>query len=74
MSRSKRKMPIAGITTAETEKSYKAAAHRAERRVVRAKVKSGADDIPHTKEFGDPWSGPKDGKYWFRDPTRILRK
>lgn len=75
MSRSKRKVPVAGITTARTEKDYKTSAHRSERRTARTKIKGGRpDDIPHPKAFGNPWSGPKDGKCWFDKDSKAVRK
>jgi hypothetical protein len=36
MSRSRKKMPIVGITTARSDQSYKSDEHRRERRTVRA--------------------------------------
>ena len=75
MSRSKRRTPVIGITTAETEKAYKAAAHRSERRTARTKIKSGRpDDIPHPKKFGDPWGAPKDGKQMVDPKSKWMRK
>lgn len=75
MSRSKRKVPIAGITTARTEKPYKVDEHRSERRTARTRIKSGRpDDIPHPKVFGNPWNGPKDGKRWFGKDSTVVRK
>ena len=70
MSRS-RKRVAGGSTTcrgdrAGVEKSYKQAAHRANRRAVRMALRRGDESLPHDKEFGDPWCGPKDGKWqWF---------
>jgi hypothetical protein len=64
MARSRRKTPIIGITGAVSEKAEKQAAHRKERRKVRA-VLSGraeADVLPHTREVSNPWSMSKDGK------------
>jgi hypothetical protein len=68
MSRSRRKTPIAGITTAESDKAFKVAEHRRERRTVNAALNT-AEDLPHTKLFGNPWASEKDGKRLF-DPTR----
>lgn len=63
MSRSRRKTPIVGMTTAESDKPFKIAEHRRERRSVRAAVRQ-LEDAPDPKEFGNPWHGEKDGKQW----------
>ncbi|ELT50986.1 hypothetical protein D584_01293 [Brucella intermedia M86] len=62
------------MTTAESDKLFKEAEHRRERRAVRSAIKAG-DDLPHPRKFGDPWDGQKDGKRWLdgRD-SRYLRK
>ena len=76
MSRSRRKMPIVGITLAESDKSHKVTAHRAERRSVRAIIASCLDQDDrrlYAKVYGDPWCSPKDGKVFTSDP-RDLRK
>src|SRR5580692_7140365 len=67
MSRSKRKTPITGITTAETEADEKAKWHRRHRREERARLKTeGQDYIARShKEHSNPWLMGKDGKtYW----------
>ena len=75
MSRSRRKTPKAGITTAETEKENKRQANRKFRRVMKVKVKKGADELPLTKELSNVWSFDKDGKQFLRKPTKKdLRK
>lgn len=74
MSRSHRKTPVCGITTAESDKLFKAAEHRRERRAVRSVLPG--EDAPAPKQFGNPWASPKDGKQWF-DPARqpkLMRK
>ena len=75
MARSRRRTPVIGITTAESDKLYKRQEHRRERRAV-AQALSTGDDPPGPKTFGDPWNSDKDGKQWF-DPERhpkYLRK
>jgi hypothetical protein len=65
MSRSRKKNPITGTTTAETEKKYKTQEHQRERANVRtalANFDEEADVLPDPDEFGNPWKGPKDGK------------
>lgn len=77
MSRSYRHFPVIGMTGKGSEKTYKALAHRSERRAVRAllwKYLCG-DCLPHPKEFGNPWGGPKDGKQWLRNKnSKWMRK
>jgi hypothetical protein len=81
MSRSRKKSPYISTTCcgdrAGAEKSYKVAAHRALRRTVKMAIRAGEYDVlPHDKEYGDPWLGPKDGK-WRLDPikdAKYLRK
>jgi hypothetical protein len=65
MSRSRKKKPITGITTAETEKDWKQQEHQRERANVRtalANFDEDGDVLPAPLEFGNPWVGPKDGK------------
>lgn len=67
MSRSKRNVPILGITTAETEASEKAKWHRRHRREERARLASDAENYVARshREHSDPWTMDKDGKkYW----------
>ena len=73
MSRSRKKTPITGISSATTEKAEKQANHRRERRRVRQVlgVEPEADVLPHTRELSDPWVMPKDGKVYrgaWKDP------
>ncbi|MBX9948638.1 MAG: hypothetical protein K2Y39_05730 [Candidatus Obscuribacterales bacterium] len=66
MSKSFRKSPICGITTAESEKKDKQLAHRRERRIVRQIL--GSDPLrpvlPHRREVSNVWSFDKDGKQY----------
>ncbi len=74
MSRSRRKTPKFGITTSRTEKDYKRQANKASRRATRTAVAKDREP-PATKEHGNPWSGPKDGKRYWRDADdRDMRK
>ena len=78
MSRSRRKTPVTGITTAETEKDDKRFANRRQRRVNRELLESTGDDtrLKDRRETSDPWSMAKDGKGRF-DPKRhpnLMRK
>ncbi len=64
MSRSRRKTPVIGITTAATEKDDKRVANRRPRRVNREILETMGDDarLKHRRETSDPWSMAKDGK------------
>jgi hypothetical protein len=62
MSRSRKQRPITGITKSETEKEFKRQEHQRERSRVRDALRTEKEVLPHPKQFGDPWSGPKDGK------------
>jgi len=76
MSRSRRKTPVCGITTAESEKLDKVASHRKIRHAVRIAIKQDAPVLPLEKELTNPWSMAKDGKARF-DPAvhpRLMRK
>jgi hypothetical protein len=74
MTRSIRKTPIVGMTTAETDKPYKALEHRRERRAVKVALRAD-EPLPDRRAFGDPWDGDKDGKQFLADPEpRDLRK
>lgn len=50
------------MTTAETEKKFKQQEHSRERAAVRDALRTDKEVLPHPKEFGDPWDGPKDGR------------
>ena len=69
MARSRRKTPISGYTTSESEKADKAEAHRRIRREVGEVLHKdpGAELLPHERELSDPWDMGKDGKGRF-DP------
>ncbi|MEG3193746.1 hypothetical protein SNE32_16110 [Lysobacter sp. D1-1-M9] len=77
MARSMRKTPIAGATSAGSEKCDKQASHRKLRRAVRQLIPCGRDDtLPVEQELTNPWSMAKDGKLYF-DPAnhpRLMRK
>ena len=78
MARSRKKVPITGISSAASEKAEKQANHRRERRRIRQVLSSGphADVLPHTRELSNPWSMAKDGKV-YRAPwkrAKDLRK
>lgn len=77
MSRSRRKTPLIGVTTAPSDKPFKVDEHRAERHAVRATIKRSldGDDIAlHSKVYGDPWMAPKDGKQMVDPDSKSMRK
>jgi hypothetical protein len=78
MSRSCRKTPIVGITTAASEKRDKQLANRRLRRVVKRVLRDEpeAQVLPLKREVSDVWAMDKDGKRWF-DAVRfagLMRK
>jgi hypothetical protein len=79
MSRSRRKSPFVGITTAATDKPWKQKDARRLRRAVHQALARTADGdvLPvsrYAKGHAD-WNAPKDGKQRIDDPTsRYLRK
>lgn len=78
MSRSRRKNPICGVTTAKSEKWDKKKAHRKERRKVKQALIEDAEDMPHKNEFYNPWNANKDGKQRISEDSdyyeKVLRK
>ncbi len=78
MSRSRRKTPIMGITTAESDGAWKAKAARVLRHRVKQTLVSTLDGDRFAGKRWDlvnPWDAPKDGKHWYNaaDP-RLMRK
>jgi len=70
MSRSKRKTPIRGITTAETEKQDKIEANRKLRKLNRMKIRKNDFDFFQLREVSNVWGFNKDGKKFLKNPTR----
>ena len=68
MSRSKRKTPIMGFTTAKSEKKDKRINNRKLRRKTKVAMLSEKEILPIMKEVSDPWMMQKDGKQKF-DPN-----
>lgn len=66
MSRSRRKIPMSGITTAASERFDKQTWHRAFRKAERQRLAiSPLSEPHHFREFSDDWTMNKDGKcYW----------
>lgn len=60
MSRSRRKTPIFGITTSESEKEYKRQENRRRRRKDNTTLgKAEEDGYTTDKDFGNRWGGPR---------------
>lgn len=80
MSRSRKKPPIASITTAKSTKGYKkqrASTERAKQRnlLIKAKLKPDVE-LAHELEPWDEWQCERDGK-WYFDPAiwpKLMRK
>jgi hypothetical protein len=66
MSRSKRKTPIVGMTSHESDKPFKKAEHQRERAQAKVKLRTTTDDtaLSSRKAFGDPGKSQKDGKQY----------
>lgn len=78
MSRSHRKTPIIGMTSAESDAEWKAASARALRHRVKQQLTTElhTDDFPGKRwDLVNPASSDKDGKGWFgnRHP-KLMRK
>lgn len=65
MSRSFRHTPIAGNTTARSEKLDKRDNHKRWRARVRQALFREDENMPHEREVSNPWSMAKDGKHWW---------
>ena len=75
MSRSRRRTPIFGITTTQSEKQYKRRANRVLRRTVRQCLQDEVEVLPLLRGVSNAWSFDKDGKAWAHDATpRDMRK
>lgn len=78
MCRSRRKTPIFGHTSAESDAEWKAQSARALRRRVRQVLKATLElpAFPGKRwDLVNPWSAPKDGKHWWKGAgPRDMRK
>ena len=78
MSRSRRKTPISGITSAESDHCWKKMAARKLRRSVKQRLAATLDGDRFAGKRWDivnPWSSEKDGKhFWINPPARFMRK
>ena len=78
MSRSRKKSPFIGYTTAKSDQPWKAKAARAFRHAADRALTADPDDAALPEKpwaLTNPWHGPKDGKQRVDDPrSRWLRK
>ena len=75
MSRSRKKNPVKGITSAESEKEDKRNANRKFRRKIKQEVQKGEEQLPELRELSNVWAFDKDGKRYDKDLSkRYLRK
>lgn len=75
MSRSKRRTPIFGNTTADSEKQDKRLANRRLRARERVAAASGFELEPSLRDVSDVWAFDKDGKrYWRTASPADMRK
>jgi hypothetical protein len=75
MSRSRKKIPIIGITTATSEKQNKRLANRRFRRVTKIELKISKEFITPYKVLSNVWCYDKDGKRYVRNlAEKDLRK
>jgi uncharacterized protein (DUF1684 family) len=78
MSRSRRKTPICGITTATTDHRWKKLAARKLRHRVKQELVATLDGDRFAGkrwDLVDPWTSEKDGKSYWRDPDpKWMRK
>lgn len=74
MSRSRRKTPIIGNTTAKSEKWDKMTWHRRLRAMVRGALANDNEQMPDTRQASDPWTMAKDGRHWVSPLSKWMRK
>lgn len=64
MSRSRKTVPVTGITTATSDRAWKSEGHSRERASVREALHHGRD-VPDRRTHMDEWNSDKDGKQWW---------
>lgn len=78
MSRSRKRSPAGGITTARSDKAWKRIAARRMRAAERVALSSGSD-VPDRRVIDSVWNWAKDGRHWFgaewaKEVPSIIRK
>lgn len=78
MSRSKRRTPVCGLTSAQSEKQDKRLYNRRYRRVFKQAlhVDAACELLPLLREYSNVGAMDKDGKFWFnpRERPELMRK
>jgi hypothetical protein len=75
MSRSRRRTPITGWTTAESEKEDKRRANRAFRAAAKEAIRRSEEPPHHIRCVSEVYSWAKDGKTWLGDRhPNLMRK
>lgn len=79
MSRSYKKTPISGLTTAKSEKEDKRLANRLFRRASRNRIKSNQEPFYKLREVCNIWDFAKDGRVYYDKEAvkrypKVLRK
>lgn len=75
MSRSRKKTPKRGLTTAKSEKRDKRIANRKFRRKTKIQNTLGESDFVKLREVSNVWEFDKDGKRYIKNPSdKDLRK
>lgn len=64
MSRSRRHVPISGITTCRSEKDDKRVYNRIFRRVSAESIRNDSEPLQDIRAVSDIWNWGKDGKTW----------
>ena len=67
MSRSRKKTPVIGNCTGDSQKQWKQQANRRHRRKEREAVEQG-EEPARVREVSDEWNGPYDGKRYRQEP------
>lgn len=70
MSRSRKKIKIAGITGSNSEKEAKKDANRKFRRKTKQQVNLGDETISEIRELSNVWGFHKDGKHYDSDMSK----
>lgn len=78
MSNSKKKTPISGNTTKESEKKWKKEQHKKLRKKVKMLLQKRSEDLNidlDVRDISNIYLGPKDGKsYWVDYDDKFIRK
>lgn len=73
MSRSRKRLPICGVTTAASDRDWKRDSHTRMRAATREALHHGRE-MPTVYECSDVWNSDKDGKQWCANWPKAARK